>query len=178
MEQINYKILDELSKEDNHIRNLAKKLNVNHMTISRKINLLEEENVLDYKFEGKNKVYQIKNSLEAKERLKMMEHYKLIQTIKENPRLRKIATEIKKTNIELAILFGSYAKGTSKKDSDIDIYIDKKEHKEKIEGIDTKISIKYGKFQKNNLLAKEIIKNHVIIKGVENFYEKIRQNTN
>lgn len=178
MEQIRYKILGELLKQNNHVRSLSKSLGVNHMTISRKMKQLEEENILDYNVEGKNKVYFIKNSIEAKENLMIMEHLKLIELIRKNPRFRKIANEIKKLNLELAIIFGSYAKGTFTKNSDIDLYIDKKEHKEKLEKLDSKLSIKYGEFDKNNLLVKEIIKNHIILKGVEKFYEKIHQNFN
>ena len=39
---------------------------------------------------------------------------------------------------------------------------------------DTKLSIKIGKYDKSNLLIKEILKNHIIIIGVERYYEKNR----
>ncbi|MBI4447428.1 nucleotidyltransferase domain-containing protein, partial [Candidatus Woesearchaeota archaeon] len=76
--------------------------------------------------------------------------------------------------IRLAILFGSYAKGTANKESDIDIYIDTKDAnlKEEVELISSKISVKIGKYNKESLLIKEIEKAHVIIKGVELYYEK------
>ena len=38
--------------------------------------------------------------------------------------------------------------------------------------LDSKLSIKIGKYDKNNNLIKEIEKNHVIIKGVDEYYEK------
>ncbi|MFP4402798.1 MAG: nucleotidyltransferase domain-containing protein [Candidatus Woesearchaeota archaeon] len=173
MEQISYNILQELFKRNNHIRSLSNILNINHMTISRKIKELENQNIVDFKKEGKNKVYFIKDSIEAKEKLMMMEHYKLINLIKNNPRLRKIINEIKKLNLEIAIIFGSYTKNTNTNDSDIDLYINESKYKKKLSLLDTKLSIKTGEFDKNNLLIKEIIKNHVIIKGVEKFYESI-----
>lgn len=173
MELISYKILQELFNKNNHIRGLSSSLNINHMTVSRKIKELEEINVLDYNLEGKNKVYFIKDSIEAIEKLMMMEHFKLIKLIKNNPILRKIVNEIKKTDIEIAIIFGSYAKGTNKKESDIDLYISEKKYKNQLSLLDSKLSIKDGEFDKNNILIKEIIKNHVIIKGVEKFYESI-----
>ena len=40
--------------------------------------------------------------------------------------------------------------------------------------INSRLSIKIGKYNKDNLLIKEIEKNHVIIKGVEIFYEKYK----
>ena len=56
----------------------------------------------------------------------------------------------------------------------MDIYIDTKNSrlKDDIELIDSKISVKIGDYNKDSLLIKEIEKNHVIIKGVEIYYEK------
>ena len=74
----------------------------------------------------------------------------------------------------MIVLFRSYAKGHPKKDSDIDIYLETTNNKikPKIQELNSKINIKVGKFDINSLLVKEIIKNHVIIRGVEDFYEK------
>ncbi len=170
------KIVENLSQKENHIRGLAKELSTNQTTISRKIKELYEENVVDYKQEGRNKVYFLKKTLEAFQMVLIMEHYKLLEILREYPYLRKIIQEIKKDKrIKLAILFGSYARKTATKESDIDIFIETKNRKIKneIENIDSKISVKIGKFDRGNLLVKEIEKNHVIIKGVEAYYEKI-----
>ena len=74
----------------------------------------------------------------------------------------------------MALIFGSYAKSIEKKDSDIDIYIDTEDRKlrEEVNRLDSRLSVKIGKYDKSNLLIKEIEKNHIIIKGVELFYEK------
>ena len=48
----------------------------------------------------------------------------------------------------------------------------KKHEKNKIKELNSKLSIKIGDFDVNSLLIKEIIKNHVIIRGVEEFYTK------
>jgi len=177
MEQKDYKfeIVNELLKNKNHVRALAKKLNTNHMKISRKIKELFKENIVDYKEEGKNKVYFLKNNSEAKIYIFMTENYKLIQTLKKYPSLRKIIEKIQNNNkIKLSILFGSYAKNKAKKESDIDIYIEtnNKKIKYELEKIYSKINIKIGKYDKKSLLIKEIEKNHVIIKGVEEYYKK------
>ncbi len=74
----------------------------------------------------------------------------------------------------MAIIFGSYAKELAHKDSDIDIYLETENRKIKkdIENLNSKLSVKIGKYDKNNLLIKEIKKDHIIIKGVEKYYEK------
>ncbi|MCC7574671.1 nucleotidyltransferase domain-containing protein [Candidatus Woesearchaeota archaeon] len=176
MSQINYEIVLELIKKNNHIRGLAKALNTNQTTIARKMQELEQQNLVDYVYEGKNKVYFLKNNLETKEYKKIIEHYKLLEIIKKQPRLRKIVEKIKSNpDIKLAILFGSYAKHTQQESSDIDIYVEtkNKQIKKEIELQDSKINVKTGDFNKESLLTKEIIKNHIILKGVDRYYELI-----
>ena len=177
MEQKDYKleIINELLKGENHIRGTAKSLHINHMTIIRKIKELSEENVVDFKQKGKNKVYFLKKSVEAKSFALMAEGYKLTRILGKYPPLRGIIEKIQKNkDIKLAILFGSFAKGIAKQDSDIDVYIETMNSKLKreIEKISTRLSIKIGRYDKSNLLIKEIEKNHIIIKGIEEYYEK------
>ena len=75
---------------------------------------------------------------------------------------------------KLIVLFGSYAKGLANKNSDIDIYIETKNRnvKKLVENVNSKINVKIGSFNIDSPLIKEIIKNHVIIKGIEVFYDK------
>lgn len=47
--------------------------------------------------------------------------------------------------------------------------------KEVVEQIDSKISVKLGKFDKKSLLIKEIIKDHTILVGVDKYYELIHK---
>ncbi len=179
MEQKNYKleIVNELLGKPQHIRALAIKVGTNHTTIIRKIRELYNENVLDYKEEGKNKTYFLKKTPEAKNYAFMAETYKLNQILKKYPSLRNVLDKTQKNKkIKMAVLFGSYAKGLAKKESDIDIYIDASSLslRQEIEKINSKLSVKIGKYDKNSPLIKEIEKNHVIIKGVEDFYEKFK----
>jgi len=177
MSQNNYDVLlmQALLKSPNHIRGLAKTLGTNQTTIARKANNLYKKNVIDFRQEGKNKVFFLKKSLEAKEHIHITEIHKLLKIIEKNPTLRRITEQIQNNKkISLAILFGSYAKSIAKTESDIDIYIETSDNslKEEVERIDTKISVKIGQYDKENLLIKEIEKNHVILKGIERYYEK------
>ena len=164
-----------LLRGENHVRAIAKLINTNHMTVSRTLKLLRLQNVLDYREEGKNKVYFFKTGAEARAAINMAEQYNLTQTLEKYPGLRLLIEEIQKDQkIKLAILFGSYAKGLAKERSDIDIYIESEDQsiKQKLKILDARASVKLGKYDVNNLLIKEIDKNHVIIKGVEEYYEK------
>ena len=80
----------------------------------------------------------------------------------------------KDKRIGMAVLYGSYAKGIANHSSDIDIYIETKSRnvKKTIEEIHSKINVKIGTFDTKSPLIKEIIKDHVIIRGIEVFYDK------
>lgn len=177
MSQNNYKlkIVESLLHSENHIRGLAKSLHTNQTMIARKVQELAQENIVDFRQEGRNKVVFIKKTLEGKQYVFAVEAARLVDAVQKYPGLRRIIEPIKKNStITLAMLFGSYAKGSANKNSDIDIYIDTTDRrlKEEIELLDSRINVKIGEYQKASLLIKEIEKNHVIIKGVELFYEK------
>ena len=165
-----------LLKNKTHLREIARNLQESHSTILRKINELLKENVLDYKKEGKNKIFFIKNNLKAKNYVYSAEIHKLNGLLKKHPELSIILEDIKKDFSKgMIILFGSYAKGIPKKDSDIDIYLETNDNnlKTRVKEANSKLSIKIGKFDAKSLLIKEIIKNHIIIRGLENFYERV-----
>ena len=86
-----------------------------------------------------------------------------------------------KTNILFVVLFGSYSKENASKESDIDILIVGK-NRLNVDKVTKELYAKYGKEinpivmtrndfkkQKDKTLVKEIINNHFILYGVENF---------
>ncbi len=177
MEQKSYKIevVEELLGGENHTRGIAKALRTNHMTVSRRLDELLKENVVDFKTEGRNKVFFLKKTIETREYVLTAETSKLLKLLKNHGTLRYVIESIQKdSSIQMALFFGSYAKGLERKDSDLDIYIETSSNKvrEMVEKLDPKINVKIGKYDRSNLLIKEIEKNHIIIKGVEIFYEK------
>ncbi len=174
MEQILYNIILNLLKGNNHLRQIAKNLNVNHMTVKRALDVLVKENVLDVRTEGKNNVFSIKKTLEARNFVLMAEIYNLNIFVSKHPRLKQDLNELKKLDAGIIVIFGSYAKGIETSGSDIDVYIDTMSVrvKEQAEKINDKFSVKIGAYNKDSLLIKEIDQNHIILKGVEEFYEK------
>ncbi len=165
-----------LLKNKTHLREIARILNESHSTILRRINELVKENILDYKKEGKNKIFFIRNNLKAKNYVYSAEIYKLNKLITKHPELSIIFEDIKRNFSKgMIILFGSYAKGMEKENSDIDIYLETRDDKikNKIRELNSRLNIKIGEFDTSSLLIKEIIKNHIIIRGVESFYERI-----
>ncbi|KYC51636.1 MAG: Nucleotidyltransferase domain protein [Candidatus Methanofastidiosum methylothiophilum] len=172
-----YDIVLILLKEESHIREIARKLKTNQTLVKRRLDELYKENLVDYKVEGKNYTYFIKKSLEARSLVIISESYNLMLFLKKYPKLKSIIKKIiDKENIHMAIIFGSYAKGISSESSDIDIFIETEDYtiKKEIELIDSRLSVKIGRYDRENLLIKEIESNHVIIKGIERFYDKNR----
>ncbi|GBE18448.1 hypothetical protein BMS3Abin16_01048 [archaeon BMS3Abin16] len=176
MEQnLSMDIVLELLKEESHTRAIAKKLGTNHMTTARRLKELMETNVVDYRSEGRNKVYHLKKSLEARNHVLMAEHHKLTKTLEKYPELRRIAEKIQRDKrIEMALIFGSIAKATAGAQSDIDLYIETRERdiKKELEMLNTRLNIKIGTYNPTNPLAKEMEKDHIILKGAEKYYEK------
>jgi predicted nucleotidyltransferase len=164
-----------LLQADLHPRGLAEKLQTNHMTITRKLSILVSENIVDYRTEGKNNVYFLKKSIEGKNAAMIAELYKQSRIVSNYPILRGIFQAIQeKQEIPLALLYGSYAKGLQNKESDIDIYIEtlNNDLKKQLEQRHSLMSVKIGEFDPDNLLIREIMKDHIIIKGVEVYFEK------
>ena len=170
-----FDIVTVLLERPMHVREIARELNTNSMTVLRKLKDLHSSNIVDFKKKGKNDEYFIKKSIEGKEFVCMTEHYKLIRFLQKYPLLRRVIGIIRDDKrFRMAILFGSYAKGYARKESDIDVYINTMDRKIKqdLQYNDGDLSIKIGKYSKSSPLLAEIRKKNIIIKGVEDYYER------
>jgi len=174
------KIMKEFSDDyDKRIygRELAKKLKMNQKTVSNILIKLEKKNILKYSFEGKNKYYSLnKFNLYLVEIIKIIEISKKIEFLEKHKETKSLFDKIQEKSSGVLLIFGSYAKGEETKKSDLDIcVIGKIEDLSSLEKIySIKINcIRYNKlnFMKKDTLSKEIIKNHVILKGLEEFVE-------
>ncbi len=172
---IELEIILNLIKDKSHLREISRSIGKPPSTVLRNLNELVKENIIDYRQEGKNKIFFIKNNLKSKNYVYSAEIYKLNKLLKKNPELAIIFEDIKNSFSKgMIILFGSYAKGNPKTDSDIDVYLETEDNKikNKIKELNQKLSVKIGEFDSTSLLIKEIIKNHVIVRGVEEYYEQ------
>jgi len=178
------KILEEFSKnKDNRIygRAIAQKYDLNQKTISNILNKMEKEGILKFKREGKNKYYFLnKNNSNIKGTLQLVEISKKINFLKKHIKFKGLFEKLEEKTSGILIIFGSYAKDIEKKDSDLDILVigaigGIKELEDSFK-IDLNIvKIKQAKFNKNEPFIKEIIENHIILKGVEEFIDLIWQ---
>ena len=164
-----------LLKGDLHTRAIAEQLGRNHVTVLRKLRELTECNIVDCRTEGKNKIYYLKRTLEARNAAMTAEIYRQTSIVAKYPVLRGIfRTAQVMPDLQLILLYGSYAKGAATKGSDIDIYIETTDPAQKLllEKKHSKISVKTGVFDSRDLLIREIIKEHIIIRGIEVYFDK------
>lgn len=174
-QNLSNEIVGLLMKGDLHPRGIAEKLGTNHMTVSRKLRDLVEENIVDSRTEGKNKVYFLKKSIEGRNAVMITEIYKQSRVLRHYPVLRGVFRSVQEMpEISLALLFGSYAKGLAAKESDIDIYVETPDSsvRRQLEQKHSSLSVKIGKFDTGSMVIREIMKDHVIIKGVEIYFDK------
>ncbi|MFH1175079.1 MAG: nucleotidyltransferase domain-containing protein [archaeon] len=167
-----YEIILLLLKRPMHGRGLADYLRLPLTTVQNRLHVLTREGVVDYHTEGKNKIFALKKNPVAKANIIMAEQYKLLKLYHSYPELQVILDEVAKQFKGMTILFGSYAKFLAKKDSDIDLYIASNERKvkERVQQVNSRLSVQMGMLSKTDALSQEILQDHVIVSGVEEYY--------
>jgi len=176
-EWLGQEIILALLKGDSHLRGIARAIKEPHSTVLRRLNQLLKENIIDFRKEGRNKLFFLKKNISARNCIFIAERYKMLKLLKAYPKLSIILEEVLKSAKErMVVIFGSYASFSAKESSDIDVYIETidRNAKYKMQELSPKLSVKIGNFDLSSLLIKEIIKNHVILKGAEEFYEKTK----
>jgi len=158
---------------------IAKKNKLNQKTVSNYLKRLEKEHLLKSETQGKNKIYSLnKNNKEiVKNFIISVEHLRTIKFYKKNILIKEIAEKIRHYIEGIAVIFGSYVKNIQKQDSDLDILIIGKCNEKEINKISRiykiEINLKIYPRLENDILIREVIKNHIIIKNTEQFIEGI-----
>ncbi len=149
---------------------IAKKTKIPRRTISRILGRLVKSNLIRYIIEGKNKKYYLElKDQKTKLLLGFVEYYKALKFSSEKKKIFIVLEELMK--LRGVVLFGSYAKGTAAEESDIDILVigNKSENIREIARRQTKqVNLHFSTLRefekllkKKNVLALEIMKNHI-----------------
>jgi len=109
-----------------------------------------------------------------------------ITFLEKNLIIREVTEKINPFIKGIGVIFGSYAKETVNKDSDLDIFIAGEYNEEEIKKVSKiygiEISIKcyplktFEKNLSNDILLKEIIKNHFVFLNSEQFIKMVLKN--
>jgi predicted nucleotidyltransferase len=158
-------------------RELIGNVNLSQKSIALVLNELRNKGILRSKKRGNMKYFGLNlDNSEMKDIIVSTEITKKLDFLK---KYRKLANLFKRDNRVVGI-FGSYAKGIQKRDSDVDIFIVGNKIKNDYDLVGEKfnfdISIKYfseSEFRKlikeKNNLIKEVVLNHILLFGVEKF---------
>lgn len=162
-----------------YIREVEKLLKISPRTAQLILNDLENRGILESKTRGKIRSYILKKNGTTRRYLTFVEHYKAISFLDKSIIIKEVVEKIKPFINGIGIIFGSYAKGSTGKDSDLDIFVAGKYNKDKIKkysktyGID--ISVKcyplkiFEEKINSDVLIKEILKNHIVFLNAEQF---------
>ena len=183
---IDLKILSLFTKnyeKEYYIREVEKLIKVSSRTALVTLAKLEKKGILESKTKGKIKAYSIKKTVLSREFFLLTEQYKRIEFLEKNHIVKEVIEKTEEYLQGIVIVFGSYAKGIQKDDSDLDIFIvgkfDEKKIKETGNKYGLNINIKsypmniFEKEIRNYILLKEIIENHIIIKDAEGFVRRV-----
>ena len=164
-----------------HVRKIARNIQTDVKTVGIHLKRLEHNNILQSTTKGRNKEYNPNlNNQITKHYLILAETYSTITYLEKNFLIKKLSSEITDKVKGIIILFGSFAKGKADPESDIDLQFisDQKTDTQPIQEtarlIDREINIittTPNQFQnglkENDPLIKEIIQNHIVIKGAD-----------
>jgi len=196
LEKTDFEVLNFLIKninEEYSIKGIAEKIKRPYVKVHNSIKRLAKKKIIKEIVKGKSHYC----SVDYKENIDIVcfiSSQRTKEILEKNKKIKLIVQEIfnsiKFPDYTL-IIFGSYAKETSDKHSDLDIaIITSAENKEEAERVMNSIKklfsidihsleITYKNFiemlkSKDGNVGKEIVKNHIILKGCEQFYECIR----
>lgn len=165
-----------------YIRETEKLLKISPRTAQLILEDLEDKGVIESKTRGKIKTYKIRLSELTKKYLVFAENYKAISFLENNLMIKEIVEKITPHIKGIGVIFGSYAKGMEKKESDLDVFVagncDREEIKRVSKNLGIEISVKcypIKTFEKNintDILLKEILKNHIVFANAEQFIQQ------
>ncbi len=168
-------------KEDLYMRRLERITGLDIKILSRELNLLVKNNILDYELKGKIKSYSLKRTLSTELFLIMSEIYKTNEFLEKNRLLKTRLTELNEKADFL--IFGSYASNKNTKKSDLDILIfsnKTKDIREIISRFNIRVHAQYTSinefrklYEKKDNLIVEIINNHVLFGKYKEFVKLV-----
>jgi len=166
-----------------HLREIARATKVDVKAVQLQLKRLEKINVLTSTLKGRNKECRLNlsNSI-TKYYMIMTEAFASINYLRKNFLIKKVVGEIGNQIEGVIVLFGSFAKSQTTKESDVDLFVihRKKNHtnaaKEAGSLVGRTISIKSANkkqfmkgLEEKDPLINEVVSNHIILKGMDDF---------
>ncbi|MFH0859854.1 MAG: nucleotidyltransferase domain-containing protein [Candidatus Altiarchaeota archaeon] len=169
-----------------HGSGIAHKSRLNQKTVANTLNSLEGEGLLRSRIVGKNKEFRL--CFDDREKvmrfLLSLENARSARFLDEHPRIKEFVAKTKPHFRGIVVVFGSYAKETQKKDSDLDLLsvgeYDAKQVGEVAELYGIHVSVKNMRLKdfiqalrEKDLFINEVVSGHMIIRGIESYLENV-----
>ncbi|MDD9953757.1 MAG: nucleotidyltransferase domain-containing protein [Candidatus Woesearchaeota archaeon] len=164
---------------------IAKEKNLNQKTVANILKELEKEHLLYRTTKGRNAEYHLHldNKESVQQFVTAVEHLRTLQFYKEKPHIKHIVKEVLEHCKGIVLIFGSYAKRSEKKTSDLDLFVagrcDHEEIRKISEIYHLEIQIfeyrrkRFGKIIGTDILLHEIRNDHIILRGAEDFVRAV-----
>jgi len=161
---------------------ISKKCGLSQKNVALTLIELQKQGILSCKIRGNRKYYSINfSNLLVKDYLVLFELQKKIMFLEKHKNLIDFSREVEG---EVVCVFGSYAKNSQRKNSDLDVFIVGKTDSQKMIKTGGKFGFKVQVFNlslndfKKSVLSKstlvqEILDSHVILRGVDKFAEVV-----
>lgn len=169
-----------------YIREVEKLIKISPRTAQLILGDLENKGILESKTKGKIRAYVLKRNGLSRRYIVFAEQYKAIAFLEKNPMINEILEKASPFIRGIGVIFGSYAKGTADKDSDLDIFVAGEYDKEGVKKVSGTYSIDMSvkcyplkTFEKNianDVLIKEVLKNHIAFLNAEQFIRTVLKN--
>lgn len=169
-----------------YIREVEKLLKISPRTAQLILEDLENKGIIESKIKGKIKAYTLKRNISSQRYVVFTEQYKAIAFLEKNLIIKEIIEKTMMFINGIGIIFGSYAKGIANKDSDLDIFVAGEYNEEKVKRVSKTYGIEINvkcyplkTFEKNlanDILLKEILKNHIVFLNPEQFVGMVMKN--
>lgn len=180
-----------------HLRELARKLGMNHTSLRPHLNSLKSKGIIKEKTEGRNRVFYLNQTS------KLLPYYlvqaeadRTFEFLKDKKEIMSLwkgfenKIDLKqRVEIDLLVLFGSFVRGDETEESDIDLFLSAPE-KTSIEvekvlqslesvvgrSINVEVVKSLRKFLSGGVSRSfdEIVENHIILIGPEKFVQTLR----
>lgn len=162
-----------------HVREIARTIKMNRQTASETLKEMEHARILDSEIAGRNTLYFInKSSQKAKILMVDAENSRKMDICSRKREISRLVEHLDTTAVTL--LFGSYAKGTERESSDIDVMLIGGGKKPDLSGAEIGAEIQVldmsekqflNRLAKKNHVAVEVAQNHVCLKNTERFVD-------
>jgi len=169
-----------------YIREVNRMLDISPRTAQLTLEYLESKGVLQSTIRGKIKTYSLRENQTSKYYLTLAESYKTTLFMDNHPLIMEIIEKILPLISGIGLIFGSYAKGTQNKSSDLDIFLAGHADSTKIReisktyGIDINLIIypleKYKSVINKDILLKEVLEDHIAISDIDGFVSTVIEN--